>query len=83
MYYVSIKSKLKTYPLINSFLICLNCQLYRYATNMKIVFFTTYFFECGYLRFSVLILTIIREETMSQIFYIWPSFYFKHCRKYY
>ena len=36
----------------------------------------------SHLTFSVLILTIIREGTVSQIFYIWPSFYFMLCREY-
>ena len=55
------------------------------------MFFTTHFLNVNisvtikdnHLRFSVLILTILREGTVSQIFYIWLSFYFKHCRKYY
>ena len=50
------------------------------------MFFTSHFFNVNisvtikdnHLRFSVLILTIIREGTLSQIFYIWPSFYFKY-----
>ena len=59
--------------------------------NIEIMFFTSHFFNVNisvnikhsHFKFSVSILTIIREGTVSQICYIGPSFYFMHCRKYY
>ena len=59
--------------------------------NIKIMLFTSHFLNVNIsvnikhsdFKFSVSIFTIIREGTVSQIFYIGPSFYFMHCRKYY
>ena len=50
------------------------------------MFFSSHFFNLNIsvtikhsnLELSVLLLTIIREGMVSQIFYIWPSFYFMH-----
>ena len=56
---------------------------------MKIMFSTSHFLNVNisvnikhsHFKFSVLILTIIREGTVSQVFYTCSSFYLMHCRK--
>ena len=70
MYYVSIKSQFKDLSIdLFIFNISKLTTVYRHATNMKIMFFTTHCLNVNisvtikdnHLRFSVLILTIIRE----------------------
>ena len=82
VYCLFIKS-LKSYPLIYLFLICFKFKLYRHATNIKNKFFASHFLNVNIsvtikhrpLKFSVLILNIIREGTVSQISHItlWPN----------
>ena len=94
MYHAVIKSQFKDISIYVFILdICLNLQLHRHATNIKRIFFASHFLNVNisvsikhsHLRFSVLILNIIREGMMSHIFFIiiiWPSSHFMRCRKY-
>ena len=77
MYYVFVKGQFKN---LSIYLSVFNMSKLTAATNMNIMFFTSHFFNVisvnikySHFKFSLSILTIIRETTACQILYTYIS----------